>query len=45
MKYKIFKVSNNLTDDPTFKFIQENHDRFNLEIIKLVEIQTFIIRI
>ena len=38
-------MSNNLTDGPTFKFIQEDHDPFNLGIIKLVEIQTFIIRI
>ena len=42
---KTLKVSNNLTDDPTFKFIQKGHALFNLEIIKLVEIQTFMIRI
>ena len=38
-------MSNSLTDGPTFKFIQKDLAACNLEIIKLVEIQTFMIRI
>jgi hypothetical protein len=48
MKYKNLKVSNSLellTDGPTFKFIPTCHALCNLEIIKLVEIPTFMVRI
>jgi hypothetical protein len=42
---KNLKVSKTLTDGPTFKFIQTGHALCNLEIMKLVEIQTFMIQI